>query len=81
MAQLHFPVAEFETRQRAVREAMSQAGLDGMLLFRQESMYYLTGYDTDGFVLFQTLFLSLEGDLRAIVFVIIVFKRLFNGEC
>ena len=29
-------------------------------------MYYLTGYDTDGFVLFQTLFLGIDGELTLV---------------
>ncbi len=42
---------------------MSEQALDGLLLFKQESMYYLSGYDTDGFVLFQALFLGHDGGL------------------
>jgi Xaa-Pro dipeptidase len=42
---------------------MTRAGYDGLLLFRQESMYYLTGYDTFGYVHFQCLFLGQDGDL------------------
>ena len=32
-------------------------------MFRQESMYWLTGYDTFGFVYFQCLILKANGDL------------------
>ena len=60
---LWFDRGEFADRQRAVCERMAARGIDGMLLFKQESMYYLTGYDTDGFVLFQTLFLGIDGQL------------------
>ena len=60
---LLFARSEFETRQARVREAMTAQGLDGLLLFKQESMYYLTGYDTDGFVLFQTLFFGADARL------------------
>jgi len=60
---LHFTTEEFADRQQRVREAMARRGLDGLLLYRQESMYYLTGYDTDGFVLYQTMFLGLDGGL------------------
>jgi Xaa-Pro aminopeptidase len=52
---LWFETSEFKAGQQRVRERMVEAGLDAMLLFKQESMYYLTGFDTDGFVLFQTL--------------------------
>ena len=30
-------------------------------MFRQESMYYLTGYDTFGYVFFQTLIMTADG--------------------
>jgi len=36
-------------------------GLDGLLVFRQESMYYLTGYDTFGYVFFQCLYMGADG--------------------
>jgi Xaa-Pro dipeptidase len=40
---------------------MTERGLDGLLMFRQESMYYLTGYDTFGYVFFQCLYLGADG--------------------
>jgi len=63
---LHFSTDEFGERQKRACEALVAGGLDGILLFRQESMYYLTGYDTDGFVLFQTLFLGVDGQLTLV---------------
>jgi len=42
---------------------MAENELDGMLLFRQESMFYLSGYDTFGYVFFQCLYLGLDGKL------------------
>jgi Xaa-Pro dipeptidase len=58
---LHFSEAEFADRRARTCQAMAQRGLDGMLLFRQESMYYLTGYDSFGYVFFQCLFLAADG--------------------
>lgn len=58
---LHFSEEELAARRARTCEAMAQAGLDGMLLFRQESMYYLTGYDTFGYVFFQCLYLGSDG--------------------
>jgi Xaa-Pro dipeptidase len=58
---IHFSSEEFAARQGAALAAMQERGLDGLLLFRQESMYYLTGYDTFGYVYFQCLFLSADG--------------------
>ncbi len=60
---LHFPVAEYQARQEAAIAAMKARGLDGLLMFRQESMYYLTGYDTFGYVFFQCLYLGADGRL------------------
>jgi Xaa-Pro dipeptidase len=58
---LHFPEAELATRRRRAIKLMEQRGLDGLLIFRQESMYYLTGYDTFGYVFFQCLYLGADG--------------------
>ena len=63
---LHFNQEEFDARLLEARRRISAHNLDGLLLFKQESMYYLTGYDTDGFVLFQTLFLGLNGELTLV---------------
>jgi Xaa-Pro dipeptidase len=60
---LHFERAEFDRRIAAVRAAMASDGLDGLLMFQQESMYYLTGYDTFGFCFFQCLYLGADGKL------------------
>ncbi|HZS81483.1 MAG TPA: Xaa-Pro peptidase family protein [Stellaceae bacterium] len=58
---LHFPVEEFTRRQRAACASMVGQGLDGLILFRQESMYYLTGYDTSGYSMFQAMYLGADG--------------------
>jgi len=42
---------------------MEEQNLDALLMFRQESMYWLTGYDTFGYVFFQTLILNKNGDI------------------
>jgi Xaa-Pro dipeptidase len=58
---IHFTREEFAARQAAVIGAMEQRGLSALLMFRQESMYYLTGYDTFGYVYFQCLVLTADG--------------------
>ena len=58
---LHFSEAELAERRAAACAAMAEAGLDGVLIFRQESMFYLTGYDTFGYVFFQCLYLGADG--------------------
>ena len=42
---------------------MKELNLDALLMFRQESMYWLTGYDTFGYVFFQTLILDKNGNI------------------
>jgi Xaa-Pro dipeptidase len=42
---------------------MKEQNLDALLMFRQESMYWLTGYDTFGYVFFQTLVLDQKGNV------------------
>jgi Xaa-Pro dipeptidase len=58
---LHFSKPELAARRAASVAAMQKRGLDGLLMFRQESMYYLTGYDTFGYVFFQCLYLGADG--------------------
>ncbi len=60
---LHFGEAELAARRRAATRAMVARDLDGMLIFRQESMFYLTGYDSFGFCFFQCLYLGADGSL------------------
>ena len=59
---LHFTTQEFKSRENRVIESMKVKNLDALLLFRQESMYWLTGYDTFGYVFFQCLVLTSMGD-------------------
>jgi Xaa-Pro dipeptidase len=60
---LHFTEEEFGERRRRALEAMAARGLDALLAFKQESMYWLTGYDTFGYCFFQCLVLRADGDL------------------
>jgi Xaa-Pro dipeptidase len=58
---LHFSKEEFAERQHRTIEQLKDRQLDGLLMFRQESMYYLSGYDTFGYVFFQCLYLGTDG--------------------
>jgi Xaa-Pro dipeptidase len=58
---LHFEAKEYKARQKKVIKQLEARGLDGLLMFQQESMYYLTGYDTFGFCFFQCLYLGTDG--------------------
>ena len=60
---LHFSKEEFLRRKNDVLRSMKEQNLDALLMFRQESMYWLTGYDTFGYVFFQTLVLDKNGNL------------------
>ena len=50
---LPFTRQEHENRLACLRRRLRESGFDAMLVFAQESLYWLTGYDTGGFVFFQ----------------------------
>ena len=58
---LHFDEYEYFRRRHRLLDVMEEQNLDGLLLFQQESMYWLTGYDTFGFCFFQALYLAADG--------------------
>ena len=60
---IHFKKEEFTERRSKIIKELKRQGLDALLMFRQESMYWLTGYDTFGYVYFQCLILTIKGDL------------------
>ena len=60
---LHFSNEEFHKRKLDTLKSMKEQKLDALLMFRQESMYWLTGYDTFGYVFFQTLILDQKGNI------------------
>ena len=59
---IHFAESELADRRKAAAAELANRGLDGLLMFRQESMYYLTGYDTFGYVFFQCLYMGADGE-------------------
>jgi Xaa-Pro dipeptidase len=60
---LHFSTEEFNKRKLKTLESMKEQDIDALLMFRQESMFWLTGYDTFGYVFFQTLILNKDGKI------------------
>ncbi|QPC88428.1 M24 family metallopeptidase [Mesorhizobium sp. NBSH29] len=60
---LHFERAEFDARRDRLTIEMAEKKLDAVLLFAQESMYWLTGYDTFGFCFFQCLVVKADGSM------------------
>lgn len=61
---LHFDDAEYTARQSRAVTALQEAELDALLMFAPESHYWLCGYDTFGFAMFQCLVLTAQGDLH-----------------
>ena len=58
---IHFSQREYAARKRAALRVMQARDLDGLLMFRQESMYYLTGLHTFGYCFFQCVYLGAGG--------------------
>ena len=58
---IHFSPEEMAERRRRAAASIRDAGLDALLCFKQESMYWLTGYDSFGFSLFQCLIVDAGG--------------------
>lgn len=60
---LHFERSEFDARRDRLIIEMAEKKLDAIVLFAQESMYWLTGYDTFGFCFFQGLVMKADGSM------------------
>ena len=60
---VHFSSEEMNGRVARASAAVADVGYDALLMFKQESMYWLTGYDTFGFSMFQCLVLTADGRL------------------
>jgi len=60
---IHFSEPEFSQRIDRVLARLQHEELDGLLIFRPESMYYLCGFDTFGYAMFQCLYLGSDGRL------------------
>ncbi len=60
---LHFERSEYAARMKKLLARMKSNNLDAMLLFAQESMYWLSGYDTFGFCFFQCLVVRADGEM------------------
>ena len=58
---LAFSREEYTARLQTLTARMAEERHDAMLLFAQESMYWLTGYDTFGFCFFQSMIVTRDG--------------------
>lgn len=61
---LHFTPAEYAARQSQARTTLQARGLDALLMFAPESHFWISGYDTFGFAMFQCMVLTARGDLH-----------------
>ncbi|HXA70731.1 MAG TPA: Xaa-Pro peptidase family protein [Stellaceae bacterium] len=57
---LHFERAEYLSRIERARAKLRERNLAALLIFAQESHYYLSGFDTSGFVFFQCAVLTAD---------------------
>ena len=60
--ELPFSVDEYRRRLDKVREGLRQRGIDACLISIPENIYYLTGFTSTGYYMYQTLILPAEGD-------------------
>ena len=58
---LHFSEQELQARRERACMEMQKRGLHALLCFKQETDFYLTGYDTFGYCFFQCLVLAADG--------------------
>jgi Xaa-Pro dipeptidase len=57
---LVFSLAEYQERLQNVRQLMVKQGLDVLLVHTPENIYYLSGYQTPGYYMYQALVLPVE---------------------
>lgn len=62
-----FEEGEFRARLERTRAELGRRQLDALLLFAPESLYYLTGYDSTGYVFFQCGVLRRDGALPTLL--------------
>lgn len=64
---LNFSEAELSERRNHALALMARENLDGFLITKQETLYYLTGFDTFGYCFFQAMYFHREsGSMRLI---------------
>jgi Xaa-Pro dipeptidase len=63
---LPFTREEYAERLAAVRKAMRAAGLNHLFVTGPHNIYYLTGYRTTGYYVYQALIVPIEGEPRFI---------------
>jgi Xaa-Pro dipeptidase len=59
---LPFPMHEYERRLTNVRQEMEKKGVDAMMVTTPENIFYLTGFETTGYMCYQALFIPIEAE-------------------
>ncbi|MCC7024511.1 MAG: aminopeptidase P family N-terminal domain-containing protein, partial [Thermomicrobiales bacterium] len=59
---LFFSLAEYQERLTKLRASMQERGVEVLLSFTPENIYYLSGYQTPGYYTYQCVIVPLEGD-------------------
>ena len=62
-----FTVAEYKARLKAVRAGMAAKGIDILLVTGPENIFYLSGYRTTGYYVYQALAVPASGDPQFVV--------------
>lgn len=65
---LPFSIEEYRERLDKARAGMADRGIDAALISVPENIYYLTGYTTLGYYMYQMLVLPLEGEPRLVMY-------------
>ena len=61
---MRFKKQEYLSRQNKAIQSIKSSGLNALLMFAPESQYWICGYDTFGFSMFQCLILNSKGGLN-----------------
>jgi Xaa-Pro aminopeptidase len=64
---LPFTVAEYRDRLARTRALMAERGVDCLLLTSPENIYYLSGYQTTGYYIYQALVVPRDGEPQFVV--------------
>lgn len=59
---LAFSMEEYQSRMQGARKELAKRNLKGMLVHTPENIFYLTGYQSPGYYMYQCLVVPLEGD-------------------
>jgi len=64
---LAFPAEEFQRRLKGIHAGMAERGLDALIVFGPENIFYVTGFETIGYSAFQLAVITPGGEPRLLV--------------